>query len=36
MFTGIVEDRGTVTEIKRRAKESALTFRTNRIDLRES
>jgi riboflavin synthase len=35
MFTGIVEDRGTVTEIKRRAKESTLTFRANRIDLRE-
>ena len=35
MFTGIVEDRGTVTEIKRRAKESALTFRANRIDPRE-
>lgn len=35
MFTGIIEDRGTVTEIKRRAKESALTFRVNRIDPRE-
>ena len=35
MFTGIVEDRGTVTEIKRRAKESTLTFRGNRIDVRE-
>lgn len=35
MFTGIIEDRGTVTEIKRRAKESALTFRAHRIDLRE-
>ncbi len=35
MFTGIVEDRGTVTEIKRRAKESTLTFRVNRIDVRE-
>ncbi len=34
MFTGIVEDRGTVTEIKRRAKESALTIRANFIDVR--
>jgi len=35
MFTGIVEDRGTVTEIKRRSKESTLTFRVNRIDIGE-
>lgn len=35
MFTGIIEDRGTVTGIKRRSKESTLTFRVNRIDPRE-
>lgn len=35
MFTGIIEDRGTVTGIKRRSKESSLTIRANRIDVRE-
>lgn len=31
MFTGIVEDMGTVTGIKRRSKESSITFRAGRI-----
>jgi riboflavin synthase len=35
MFTGIVEDTGTVTEIKRRSKESTLSIAVNRIDLNE-
>jgi len=35
MFTGIVEDIGTVTEIKRRSKESTLSIAVNRIDLNE-
>lgn len=35
MFTGIVEDRGTVTGIRRRSKESSFTFSVNRIDLKE-
>jgi riboflavin synthase len=32
MFTGIVEGTGTVTEIKRRTKESTLSITANRID----
>ena len=35
MFTGIIEDRGTVTGIKRRSKESALSIRVNKIDAGE-
>jgi len=32
MFTGIVEDRGTVTAVTRRAKESTIRIRVNKID----
>ncbi len=35
MFTGIVEDTGTVTAIKRRSRESSFTFSVGRIDLNE-
>ncbi|MFI5323665.1 MAG: riboflavin synthase [Thermodesulfobacteriota bacterium] len=35
MFTGTVDDTGTVTEIKRCSKESALSIAVNRIDLGE-
>lgn len=34
MFTGIVEDIGTVAAVTRRAKESAITIRVNKIDPR--
>lgn len=35
MFTGIVEDIGTVSGIKRKQKESVFTFVVNKIDIRE-
>ena len=34
MFTGIVEDIGTVAAVKRRSKESTITFRVRKIDPR--
>ncbi len=35
MFTGIVEDIGTITGIKKKTKESAYTIRTNKINVSE-
>ena len=35
MFTGIVEDQGTVTQIKRKSKDVVFTFKVSNIKLRE-